>query len=184
MNEKEFIRTERLILRQWRKEDLKPFAALNADPRVMECFFAMKSREESDQMVKRMAEYIEIKGWSFWAVSTIDANAFIGMIGLENIQMEFPFAPAVEIGWRLAYEHWGKGYATEGAKACLKYGFEKLKLKEIVAFTTAGNTRSRNVMEKIGMHRNPKDDFDHPHIPANHPLVRHVLYRIASSAPI
>lgn len=175
------IKTDRLILRPWQKSDLEPFAALNADPQVMEYFPALLSQQESDQMVKRMQTKIEERGWGFWAVSLTENGNFIGFIGMNDVdQASFPahFAPAVEVGWRLAFPYWGKGYATEGALACLKYGFETLNLEEIVAFTAVQNGRSRAVMERIGMHRDPKDDFDHPKLSKQHRLSRHVLYRI------
>lgn len=175
------LKTKRLILRPWREEDFEPFAKLNADPRVMEYFLATLSQEESYQMAKRVQAKIEEQGWGWWAVSVPGVSEFIGFIGLNNVDKStYPvhFAPATEIGWRLAYDYWGEGYAPEGAMACLEYGFESLGLDEIVAFTTVQNMRSRKVMEKIGMHHNPKDDFDHPNIAEDHPLRRHVLYRI------
>lgn len=174
------IQTPRLILRQWRSEDLEPFAQLNADPRVMEYFPATLSPEESDQMAERMEKKIAEKGWGFWAVSLRETDDFIGFIGLNDIdQASFPtsFTPCVEIGWRLALAHWGKGYATEGAKAALAYGFETLLLSEIVAFTAVLNQRSQAVMKKIGMHHDPKDDFLHPKLPEGHPIKPHVLYK-------
>lgn len=175
------IETPRLLLRQWRAEDLEPFAELNADPRVMEYFPALLSRQESDQLAKRIEGKITDKGWGFWAVSLRETDEFIGFIGLNDIDhtsFPTPFTPCVEIGWRLAFAHWGKGYATEGAKAALAYGFETLQLPEIVAFTAVLNQRSQAVMKKIGMHRDPKDDFLHPKIPDGHPIKPHVLYRI------
>lgn len=181
MLQKPIIQTERLILRQWCEEDLEPFAMVNADPRVMEYFPAVLSREESDQMMKRMQTKIKERGWGWWAVSLKAEKKFIGFIGLNDIeQATFPvhFAPAVEVGWRLGFPFWGKGYATEGALACLKYGFETLHLREIVSFTAKQNMRSRAVMERIGMHYDPNDDFDHPKLPREHQLSRHVLYRI------
>jgi 3-dehydroquinate dehydratase/shikimate dehydrogenase len=172
------IKTARLTLRPWRKEDLEPFGKLNADPRVMEYFPAVKSREESDQTAFKMQEEIDRHGWGFWAASLKQTDQFIGFIGIGHVNFTEHFTPAVEIGWRLAFEYWGKGYATEGAKASLKYGFEMLNLQEIVSFTPVQNSRSRRVMEKIGMHHHSKDDFDHPKLPENHPLRRHVLYRL------
>ena len=172
------IKTERLILRPWREEDLQPFARLNADPRVMEYFPGLKTREESDSSAKLMSDHIERCGWGCWAASLIQTGEFIGFIGLEDIYFKASFTPAVEIGWRLAFEYWGKGYATEGALASLQYGFVKLKLEKIVSFTAFQNMRSRAVMERFGMHHDPKDDFDHPKIQEGHPLRRHVLYKI------
>lgn len=175
------IKTERLILRPWHEEDLSPFAQLNADPRVMEHFPALLTREESDQLAMRIRSKMEDKGWGMWAATLIDTGEFIGFIGLNELlpsHFPAPFAPAVEIGWRLAYPFWNKGYATEGAQAALRYGFEMLHLREIVAFTAVDNVKSRRVMEKIGMTRDAKDDFDHPSLPEGHRLKRHVLYRL------
>lgn len=172
------IRTDRLVLRQWCSEDLEPFASMNADPRVREYFPGLQTREESDRSVSLASNHIEKFGWGFWAASLVETGEFIGFIGLEDVYFEAKFVPAVEIGWRLAFKHWGKGYATEGALACLRYGFETLKLNEIVSFTPVGNARSRAVMQKIGMHHDSKDDFDHPKLPEGHPLRRHVLYRL------
>ena len=178
MNIDKIVKTDRLVLRPWREEDLEPFARLNADLRVMEYFLRPLNREESDQLIKRVSEHIERYGWGLWAASLLETGELIGLIGLQHVPFEAPFTPAVEIGWRLGVEHWGKGYATEGAKACLEYGFGALNLEEIVSFTTVQNRRSRAVMERIGMHHNPEDDFDHPKVPEGHPLRRHVLYRI------
>lgn len=172
------IQTDRLVLRQWSTADLEPFAKLNADPRVMEYFPGLKTKEESDHFVSLMFHHIEKYGWGFWAVSLADTEEFIGFIGLENVHFKTGFTPAVEIGWRLAFKHWGKGYATEGALASLRYGFEMLKLDKIVSFTAVANMRSRAVMERIGMH-DVKRDFDHPKLQEGHPLRRHVLYQIS-----
>jgi 3-dehydroquinate dehydratase/shikimate dehydrogenase len=177
------VKTERLILRPWQESDLKPFAELNADPRVREYFPGILSREESDASVKLASNHIERYGWGFWAASLIKTGEFIGFIGLEDVYFTAPFnefTPAVEIGWRLAFKHWGKDYATEGAKGVLQYGFDTLRLEEIVSFTALQNMRSRRVMEKIGMHHDEVDDFDHPKLQEGHPLKRHVLYRIKS----
>lgn len=184
MHTNPIIQTKRLVLRQWHMEDLKPFAALNADVKVMEYFPSTLSIEESDQMVKRMQTKIQERGWGWWAVSLVEDGTFIGFIGMNDVdQSTFPthFTPTVEVGWRLAFPFWGQGYATEGATACLKYGFENLNLEEIVSFTAVQNMRSRAVMERIGMHRDPKDDFDHPKLPKEHKLSRHVLYRLKAS---
>jgi len=174
------IKTERLILRQWSEKDLEPFARLNADPRVMEYFPALLSSEESDAMVKRLSEHIETHGWGFMAASLVETGELIGFIGMNHVNFSAPFVPAVEIGWRLAYDYWGKGYATEGALGCLTYGFKTLMLSEVVSFTPTQNFRSMAVMERIGMHRYPADDFEHPRLSEGHPLRRHVLYRLHS----
>jgi 3-dehydroquinate dehydratase/shikimate dehydrogenase len=175
------VRTERLILRSWHEEDLEPFAQLNADPRVREYFPGLLSRQESDASVKLASDHIERYGWGLWAASLLQTGEFIGFIGLGEVPFTAPFnklTPAVEIGWRLAFNHWEKGYATEGALAALKYGYEILNLEEIVSFTAVANQRSRNVMEKIGMHHDPEDDFDHPKLSEGDPLRRHALYRL------
>jgi 3-dehydroquinate dehydratase / shikimate dehydrogenase len=172
------IKTTRLFLRPWEETDLIPFAELNADPRVMEYFPSTLSKEESDQLAHKIQSKFEQKGWGLWAVAAPGVADFIGFIGLNEVPFKAHFTPAIEIGWRIAFNHWDKGYATEGAQAVLQYGFETLKLKEIVSFTVAQNFRSRRIMEKIGMKHNPVDDFDHPKLPEGHPLRRHVLYRI------
>lgn len=172
------IKTKRLFLRPWREEDLEPFAQLNADPRVMEYFPSMKSEQETAEEFALIRKGFETTGWGFWAAELIESGKFIGFIGLQIVRFTSNFTPAVEIGWRLAYEYWGKGYATEGAHAALKYGFENLGLNEVVSFTAINNMRSRRVMEKIGMHHDQKNDFDHPRLPEGHPLRRHTLYRI------
>lgn len=175
------LNTKRLILRPWTEEDLQPFAQLNADKRVREYFPGLLSRQESDTSVKFFSEQIQKCGWGLWAASLAETGEFIGFIGLQHVYFSAPFnqsVPAVEIGWRLAFNHWGKGYATEGALTALKYGFETLGLEEIVSFTAVANQRSKHVMEKIGMHHNPEDDFNHPNIAEGHPLRRHVLYRL------
>lgn len=172
------IETERLILRPWCEEDLDPFFQLNADPRVMEFFPSVKSYEETAEEFRLIRGSFETNGWGFWAASLIESSQFIGFIGLKNVGFTANFTPAVEIGWRLAYEYWGKGYATEGAKASLQYGFETLHLNEIVSFTAVNNMRSRRVMEKIGMSHDEKNDFDHPKLPEGHALRKHALYRI------
>lgn len=172
------IRTKRLILRPWSEKDLEPFAKLNADPRVMQYFPSVLNRNESYDFARRIIANFEAQGWGLWAVSVPGVADFIGFIGLAKPSFEAHFTPAVEVGWRLAFDHWGQGYATEGAKAALEYGFETLQLPEIVSFTAAQNTRSIRIMEKIGMHHDPKDDFDHPKLPKEHALSRHVLYRL------
>ena len=174
------LQTERLILRSWQEKDCKPFALLNADPRVREYFPSLLSPQESDMSITTISNHIEKYGWGFWAASLLQTHEFIGFIGLQNVSFTIPYlqAPVVEIGWRLAFNYWGKGYATEGALEALRHGFQTLNLKEIVSFTAVKNQRSRHVMEKIGMHHEQKSDFDHPNVPEGHALKRHVLYRI------
>jgi RimJ/RimL family protein N-acetyltransferase len=172
------LSTDRLLLRAWRDEDLEPFAALNADPRVMEFFRSVLSRQESDEMVQRVRAHFDQRGFGFWALEVKGGARLAGMVGLAVPSFDAHFTPCVEIGWRLAVEHWGKGYATEAARECLRFAFQQLGLKEVVAFTAVGNFRSRRVMERIGMTRSERDDFDHPRVPEGHPLRRHVLYRV------
>jgi RimJ/RimL family protein N-acetyltransferase len=175
------LRTERLLLRRWRPDDRAPFAALNADPRVMEHFPAMLSRQDSDAMAERIEAHFERHGFGFWAVEVLGVTEFAGFIGLAVPRFEAHFTPCVEIGWRLAVEHWGHGFATDGARAALQLGFRLLGLAQIVSYTIPDNIRSRRVMEKLGMSHEPADDFDHPLLPPDHPLRRHVLYRLAIS---
>ena len=171
------LKTERLHLRRWREADREPFAQMNADTRVMEYFPAPLRRKESDALVDRIEAHFAEHGWGPWAAELRETGEFIGFIGLNVPVFEAHFTPCVEIGWRLAAEHWGRGLATEGAGAVLGYAFTELRLPEVVSFTTVANQRSRRVMEKIGMTRNPADDFDHPGLAEGHPLRRHVLYR-------
>jgi RimJ/RimL family protein N-acetyltransferase len=168
-----------LRLRRWFPADLAPFAALNADPRVSEYLPTVLSREESDAFVARAEAHFDQHGFGLWAVEICDVNPFAGFVGLSTPRFEAHFTPSVEVGWRFGAEHWGHGYATEGASAVLVFGFEVLRLEEIVSFTAPSNARSRRVMEKIGMTYDPADDFDHPFLPEGHPLRRHVLYRIS-----
>lgn len=171
------LRTERLLLRPWRDNDRAPFAAMNADPMVMEHFPAVSTRDESNAAVDRIVARMQQQGFGLWAVEVPGLAEFIGFIGLNPADAVLGY-PAVEIGWRLAAQQWGRGYATEGATASLAYAFDGLSLDEVVSFTTTANERSRRVMEKIGMTRRPEDDFDHPGVPETWPGRRHVLYRI------
>lgn len=170
-------RTKRLILRPWREEDLAPFAAMNADPEVARYFVSTLTREQSDALAGRAFEHFGRHGFGPWAVERAGTSDFIGFTGLSIPEFETAFTPCVEIGWRIAREHWGRGYATEAAQAALDYGFEVLGLEEIVSFTVPANAASRRVMEKIGLVRDEAGDFDHPRVPEGHPLKRHVLYR-------
>ena len=172
--------TERLLLRRWREDDREPFAALNADPAVMEHFPAPLSRAESDAFIDRVAPQVEQRGWGLWALEVRDTGAFIGYTGLAAPRFDAHFTPAVEVGWRLARDAWGFGFATEAARAALAVGFGSIGLDEIVSFAAVGNTRSRAVMERIGMTHDEADDFDHPALPEGHRVRRHVLYRLAA----
>jgi ribosomal-protein-alanine N-acetyltransferase len=176
------IRTARLILRPWRDEDLEPFAEMNADPAVMEHFPSLLTRTQSDETAGRIRAHFAEHGFGLWAAEVPDVAPFIGFVGLLRVVFEAHFTPAVEVGWRLARAHWGAGYATEGARAALDYGFNQLGVGEIVSMTAPGNLRSQRVMQKLGMTRDPADDFVHPKIPADSPLQPHVLYRLRRNA--
>ncbi len=170
------IQTDRLILRQWRTSDLDACAQMNADEDVMRYFPSTLSKEETMAMIERFSRGIEEQGWGFWACELKENHVFIGFIGINDRLIPKPIAPAVEVGWRLLKEYWGKGYATEGAKACLDFAFNQLGIEQIVSFTAEKNFRSRKVMERIGMKY--EGEFEHPKLPQGHPLRRHVLYRI------
>lgn len=172
------LRTERLLLRPWKEEDFAPFAQMNADARVMEYFPSILGEAESNQFAKHISTTLERQGWGLWAVSIPGHSDFIGFIGLSQVMFNAPFTPAIEVGWRLAYDYWGKGFATEGALEVLRYGFDNLDLNQIVSFTAVTNYRSRAVMERIGLEYNPADDFDNPRVPEGHHLRPHVLYRL------
>jgi RimJ/RimL family protein N-acetyltransferase len=172
------IGTDRLLLRRWKEEDREPFARMNADPRVMEFMFPL-SRAESDRMIDRIESRFREQGFGLYAVELQQEQQFIGFVGLAVPTFQAHFTPCVEIGWRLSADYWGRGFATEGARAVLRHAFGPLGLDALVSFTVPANVRSRRVMGKIGMTHNPGDDFDHPHIPEGHPLRRHVLYRLS-----
>jgi RimJ/RimL family protein N-acetyltransferase/uncharacterized protein (DUF1330 family) len=171
--------TPRLQLRQWRSSDRAPFAELNRDPRVMEFFPSPLTREQSDAMADRCEALIRERGWGFWAIELKASRSFIGFVGLHIPAAQLPFSPCTEVGWRLAFEHWGHGYATEAARAALHVGFELLALEEIVSFTTVANLRSRAVMERLGMKES--GFFEHPGVPVGSPLRNHCLYRVRNA---
>jgi RimJ/RimL family protein N-acetyltransferase len=177
MSESPEYPTQRLRLRQWTATDREPFAALNADPRVMEFFPATLSREQSDAVAARIESNIAGRGFGLWALEKRAEGEFIGFVGLSVTPPALPFPPSVEIGWRLAFEHWGKGYATEAARQCLRVGFQLLGFSEIVSFTAVGNLRSRAVMERLGMR--VAGTFEHPLVPQASHLRRHCLYRLS-----
>jgi RimJ/RimL family protein N-acetyltransferase len=176
------LRTSRLLLRPWRSEDLPAFAAMSADPRVMEFFPKILDRTESDAVAARFAAHFERHGFGWWVVEVVGVADFIGFTGLGVPRFDAHFTPCVEIGWRMARDYWGCGYATEAARAAVEFGFLSERLKEIVSLTVPTNLRSRRVMERLGMTHSPADDFDHPSLPESHPLRRHVLYRLSREA--
>jgi RimJ/RimL family protein N-acetyltransferase len=172
------LQTQRLLLRGWQQSDLEPFAQMNADAEVMKYFPATLSRQESEALVERIENHHQVHGFGLWAVEELSTGAFIGFIGLNVPTFQAHFTPTVEVGWRLSKAFWGKGYATEGARRVISYGFEELGLSEIVSFTAQSNLRSIAVMKRLGMSHQKADDFDHPRLPSGHPLQRHVLYRL------
>jgi RimJ/RimL family protein N-acetyltransferase len=176
------IRTERLLLREWSDADLAPFAEMNADPAVMEFFPGALSREESDAAAARLRNQAAERGFGLYAVEVPGRASFVGFVGLMAPTFQAHFTPCVEVGWRLARAYWKHGYATEGARAALRFGFEHLDLGEIVSMTVPDNVRSRHVMEKLGMIHDPAGDFDHPRVPVGNPRRRHVLYRLTQAA--
>jgi RimJ/RimL family protein N-acetyltransferase len=175
------IETDRLVLRPWIASDREPFARMNADPRVMEFMPALLSPQDSDQLADRIEAHIRERQFGLFAAELKRDHSFVGYIGLAVPGFRAKFTPCVEIGWRLAVEHWGHGLATEGARAVARHAFEVLGMEGLVSFTVPANLRSQRVMEKLGMTHHPADDFDHPSLPPAHPLRRHVLYRLSRS---
>jgi RimJ/RimL family protein N-acetyltransferase len=171
------LETDRLYLRQWRQADFDRFAEMNADPRVMEHFPAVLTRADSDAMAQRCHSLIAERGWGLWATQLKSTGQFIGFVGLHTTSADLPFSSCIEVGWRLAFQFWGSGYATEGGCAALKVAFHRLYEKEVVSFTSVRNRRSRAVMERLGMRET--DLFDHPSIPEGHTLRPHCLYRLS-----
>lgn len=172
------IRTRRLILRRWRKQDREPFAVMNADPEVMEHFPARLTRDESDALIDRLEAGFEERGFGLWALEIAETGQFIGFTGLSVPRFQAHFTPAVEVAWRLCRSSWGHGYASEAARRALGIAFEEVGLREVVSFTPVTNHRSQAVMQRIGMTHDPAGTFDHPSMKEGHPLRRHVLWRI------
>lgn len=171
------IETKRLILREWEGKDIEPFARINQDPKVLEFLEGPLTKEESSAWIKKINQGCKENGFGLWAAA-LKTGELIGYVGINTCTFKADFTPCVEIEWRLGSQFWGHGYATEGAKAVLEYTFNKLNLKEIVAFTVPANIRSIRIMEKIGMERVLDGDFHHPNLSKDHPLSLHVLYRI------
>ncbi len=172
-----FIETERLLLREWQTADEAAYIEMNQDAAVMEFFPSLFTTEQSLQHIQRISKLIDKAGYGFFAVERKEDNAFIGFTGLSHPGFDAFFMPCVEMGWRLHRNYWHQGYATEAARACLVFGFEKIGLREIYSFTAASNSRSENVMKKIGMRK--AAEFDHPLIEKGHPLQKHILYKIS-----
>ena len=174
------LQTARLVLRHWRDADRPPFARLNADAEVMRWFPSPLTRQQSDDLAARLAAHLDREGWGLWALEERATGRFAGFTGLARPGFDAPFTPAVEIGWRLARDAWGRGFATEAARAAAAYGFCELALDEIVSFTVARNARSRAVMARLGMRHDRAGDFDHPLV-RDERLRRHVLYRLTAA---
>lgn len=174
------LRTERLVLRRWTDSDLPRFAELNADPEVMRYFPAALTRAQSDELAASIRGALDRQGWGLWAVELPGIAPFIGFVGLNQVRFRAHFTPAVEVGWRLAREHWGRGYASEAGRAALGHAFSQLGCQEVVSFTAAVNHRSIRVMGRLGMVRDSAGDFDHPGVPPGE-LRRHVLYRLSAT---
>lgn len=171
------IRTERLVLREWRDADRDDWAAMNADPEVMEFFPSTLDRDQADAAFDRISTALATRGWGLWAVE--HEGRFLGFTGLSPVGFDAHFTPATEIGWRLRRDSWGRGFASEAARAATSFAFDELELDELVSFTSTANTRSRAVMERIGMTHDPADDFDNPNVAIGNPLRPHVLYRLS-----
>ena len=176
------LRTARLVLRRWRAADLEPFARINADPAVMEHFPATLSAAESAALIERIERCFDERGYGLFAVQVPGEAELIGFVGLAPVAASLPFAPAVELGWRLARPYWSRGLAREAAEEVIGFAFQRLRLTSLVSFTTAGNLRSRQLMERLGMRCEPAEDFLHPDLPAGDPLAPHVLYRLPAGA--
>ncbi len=179
MSNQIFIETKHLILRQWKLDDVLPYAAMNADLKVMEHFPSTLSVEESTILLKKMQTSIEEKGFGLFALELKENGDFIGFTGLSVPSFESEFTPCVEIGWRIASPFWRKGYAFEASSACLTWGFSNLGLSEIFSFTACSNYPSENLMIKLGM--NKWGHFEHPKLPEGHHLKTHVVYSINKS---
>ncbi len=172
------IETERLVLRRWSDQDRDGFAALNADPEVMEHFPGILAREESDQLLNQFERHFEEFGFGLWAVETRWSPRLVGFAGLAVPTFRTHFTPAVEIGWRFARAEWGNGFATEAAKAALDFGFDEADLEDVLSWTVPANERSQEVMIRLGMSRAPELDFDHPRLLDDARLRHHIVYRI------
>ncbi|MBX9770450.1 MAG: GNAT family N-acetyltransferase [Candidatus Obscuribacterales bacterium] len=175
------LETERLFLRHWQESDVEPFCAITSDPEVRRYYPNVLSASETKTLVVRIKAHFEKENFGLWSVELKSTGEFIGYTGLQKPTIEAHFMPCVEIGWTIAKKHWGNGYAPEAAAKALEDGFTRIGLDEIVSFTTVSNDKSIRVMEKLGMTRNPKDDYSHPLLPQGHPLKPHVLFRLSKS---
>lgn len=172
------LETERLILRRWQDSDLAPFAAITSDREVRRYYPNVLTKEETISLIERIESNFQKEGFGLWALELKSSGEFIGYTGLHRPTIKAHFMPCIEIGWQISAKHWGQGYAPEAASKTLEDGFDRIGLEEIVSFTSVANSKSIRVMEKLGMHRNPKDDYLHPFLPEGHPLKPHVLFRL------
>jgi RimJ/RimL family protein N-acetyltransferase len=177
------VETPRLVLRGWRDDDVEAWAAMNADPRVMEFFVSTTPRERSYENARLMRAELADRGYGWFVLELKNQPGFAGVACIDDVRYDVPFEPRREIGWRLPVEAWGFGYATEAARALLGYAFTTLGWESVVSFTATANERSRAVMRRLGMTYDPAEDFDHPRVPFGHPIRRHVLYRRSAKAP-
>lgn len=175
------LETRRLLLREWRNDDVEGWVAMNGDERVMAFFPSTYDRVHAEASAAKLRAALERDGYGWWIMDVRHGPSFAGVIALQDVPFEAPFTPALEIGWRLIYDAWGHGYATEGAMVALRFAFDTLGRNEVVAYTAENNVRSRRVMERLGMTHGSEDDFEHPRLAVGHPLRRHVLYRARSS---
>lgn len=175
------LETERLILRHWQESDFKPFCEITSDPEVRRYYPSTLNVDETRALIARINTHFDREGFGLFAVVLKSTGEFIGYTGLQKPTIQARFMPCVEIGWQIARKHWGNGYAPEAATKCLEDGFMRIGLDEIVSFTTVSNDKSIRVMEKLGMTRNPKDDYSHPLLPEGHPLKPHVLFRLSKA---
>jgi RimJ/RimL family protein N-acetyltransferase len=176
------LHSPRLVLRTWQPADLRGFAQLNGDPQVMRHFPSVMSRAQSDAMARRMQAHFVEFGFGYWVLERREQPGLMGVLGLQRVRFDAAFTPAVEIGWRLQQVHWRQGYALEAATAVLACAFEQLQLEQVLAFTVPANLPSQALMQRLGMGRDPRDDFEHPLLPAGHPLRPHLLYRLTRGA--
>jgi RimJ/RimL family protein N-acetyltransferase len=176
------LHTRRCVLRQWKDGDLAPWCAMNADIDVRRWFPSVASEEQARGEAARCRDAIAQRGWGMWALEVPGTFPFAGFVGLNAPHYEAPWVPAVEIGWRLTRAAWGRGLATEAARAALGFGFLELGLHEIVAITVPDNEASQRVMTRLGMTRDADGDFDHPRVEPGHPMRRHVLHRLDRDA--
>lgn len=176
------VETPRLLLRKWRPQDADAYFEINQDPRVIEFLRGPLTRQQVTDFLLAANQHHDRHGFTLWAVELKTSGALLGFIGLNAVTWQAPFTPAIEIGWRLGSAYWGQGYATEGAAAALQFGFEQCGLAEIIAFTVPANLRSLRVMEKIGLQYDPEGDFAHPLLAPDHPLSKHLLYRLSATA--